>query len=99
MNWKEGKTGAAITVKVFPRASKNEISEILSDGTIKIRITAAPVDGKANEALIHYLAEILCVPESNIELIAGHSGRDKLISIIGITPGKVTELLSKQIKK
>jgi uncharacterized protein (TIGR00251 family) len=99
MNWKEGKTGAAITVKVIPRASKNEISEILSDGTIKIRITAAPVDGKANEALIHYLAEILTVPESNIELIAGHSGRDKLISIIGITPGKVTELLSKQIKK
>jgi uncharacterized protein (TIGR00251 family) len=99
MNWKEGRTGAAITVKITPRSSKNEVSEILSDGTIKIRITAAPVDGKANEMLIRYLAEILHVPASNIDIVAGQSGRDKLISITGITPARVTEILTSEVNQ
>jgi uncharacterized protein (TIGR00251 family) len=79
-----GKKGAALAVRVIPRSSKNEIAEILNDGTIRIRLTAPPVDGKANEALIAFLAEVLDVPRSRLEIVAGETGRDKLVSILGM---------------
>ena len=58
----DGKKGAALAVRVTPRASRNEISEVFSDGTVKIHLTAPPVDGKANEALLKFLASVLEVP-------------------------------------
>jgi uncharacterized protein (TIGR00251 family) len=78
----DGKKGSALAVRVTPRASKNEIVEVLSDGTIKIHLTAPPVEGKANEALIKFLAEVLEVSPALIEVVAGAGGRDKLISIM-----------------
>lgn len=80
----DGRKGAALAIRVTPRASKNQVSEILANGTIKIRLTAPPVDGKANQALIKFLAEILDIPESKIEIVAGETGRDKLISILDL---------------
>jgi len=77
-----GKRGAALAVRVTPRASKNKIVEILSDGTIKIHLTTPPVEGKANEALLKFLAGILDIPRSRLEVVAGVGGRDKLISVI-----------------
>jgi uncharacterized protein (TIGR00251 family) len=77
-----GKKGAALAIRVTPRAKKNEVSGIMDDGTIKIRLIAPPVEGKANASLIKFLAEILGVSRSKIEIIAGESGRDKLISIL-----------------
>lgn len=78
----DGKKGAALAVRVTPRASKNEIVEVLGDGTVKVHITAPPVDGKANETLLKFLAEILDIPPSRIEIVAGATGRDKLISVL-----------------
>jgi uncharacterized protein len=80
----DGKKGAALAVRVTPRASKNEIVEILSDGTVKVHLTAPPVEGKANEALIKYLAKVLDVSQKQLEIVAGSSGRDKLISVIDV---------------
>jgi uncharacterized protein len=92
-----GKTGAAITVRVTPRMAKNEITEILNDGTIKIRLTAPPVDGKANEGLIAYLAKVLEISPSNIEIVAGLTGREKLVTIIGLSPEVVQNKILKNI--
>lgn len=78
----DGKKGSALAVRVTPRASKNEIVEVLSDGTIKIHLTAPPIEGKANEALIKFLAEVLGVSTTRIEVVAGAGGRDKLISVL-----------------
>ncbi len=78
----DGKVGAALAVRVTPRASRNEIVEVMSDGTIKIHIAAPPVDGEANEKLVAFLAEVLNIPKSRIEIVAGVSGRDKLISVL-----------------
>jgi uncharacterized protein (TIGR00251 family) len=78
----DGKKGAALAVRVTPRARKNEIVEVLNDGTVKIRLTAPPVNGKANEALLKFLAEVLEVPVSRLEVVAGATGRDKLISVV-----------------
>ncbi|HVP20814.1 MAG TPA: DUF167 domain-containing protein [Anaerolineaceae bacterium] len=79
-----GKTGAAIVVRISPRASRNEISEIQADGTIKIRLMAPPVEGQANKALIEFLADILETPKSNIEIISGQASRGKLVTIVGL---------------
>jgi hypothetical protein len=78
----DGRRGSAIAVRVTPRASRNQIVGVLTDGTIKVRIAANPSDGEANAALMGFLAEVLGVPKSRVEIVAGESGRDKLISIL-----------------
>ena len=77
-----GKRGAALAVRVTPRASKNEIVGVLNDGTIKVHLTAPPVEGKANEALIRFLAGVFDIPASRLEVVAGDRGRDKIIAVI-----------------
>ena len=77
-----GKKGSALAVRITPRASSNEIAEVLEDGTIRVRLAAPPNDSEANEALIAYLSEILGVPKSQLEIVAGGDGRDKLISVV-----------------
>ena len=83
-DYKGGRFGAALAILVVPGASRNEIADILEDGTIRIRLTAAPVEGKANAALIDYLSKVLDVPKSKIDIVAGHTRRDKLVSILDI---------------
>jgi uncharacterized protein (TIGR00251 family) len=78
----DGKRGAAIAIRVTPRASQNKIVEVLEDGTVKVHLAAPPVDGEANERLIVFLAEVLSIPKSRLEIVAGASGRDKLISVL-----------------
>jgi uncharacterized protein (TIGR00251 family) len=77
-----GQRGSALAVRVTPRAGRNEIVELLDDGTIKIRIAAPPADNEANETLIEFLSEVLGVPKSKLDIVAGRTGRDKLISIV-----------------
>jgi uncharacterized protein (TIGR00251 family) len=81
-NLHDGKKGSALAIRVTPRASRNEIVELLEDGTIKVRIAAPPSDNEANETLISFLAEVLGVSRSRLDIVAGASGRDKLISIV-----------------
>ncbi len=81
-NLHDGKKGSALAVRVTPRASRNEIVELLDDGTIKIRIAAPPSDNEANETLIEFLSEILGIPKSRLDIVAGVAGRDKLIAVV-----------------
>lgn len=81
-NLHNGKKGSALAVRVTPRASHNEIVELLEDGTIRVRIAAPPSDHEANEALIGFLAEVLGVAKSRLDIVAGVTGRDKLISVM-----------------
>jgi len=85
----DGKMGAAITVRVTPRTAKNEITEILNDGTVKIRLTAPPVEGKANQGLIDFLAGVLEVKPAKIEIISGLTSRDKIVTVMELTPEEV----------
>lgn len=85
----DGKWGSALAIRVTPRASRNEIAAVLNDGTIRIRLTAPPVEGKANKALIKFLAKILNISPSRIEIVAGETGRDKLVSILDADMKKV----------
>ena len=78
----DGKRGSALAVRVTPRASRNQIVGVLNDGTIKVHLAADPSDGEANVELVGFLAEVLGVPKSRVEIVAGSSGRDKLVSVL-----------------
>lgn len=93
----DGKKGVALAVRVTPRASRNEITDILDDGTIKIHITAAPTDNEANEKLVKFLAEVLGVAPSRLEIVAGMTGRDKLISVVDMDNDDVQDRLAAHI--
>ena len=94
----DARQGAAITVKVQPRARKTEVAGLMADGTIKIRVAAPPVEGAANKALIEFLAQALSLPKSQIDIVAGASSERKLISLIGISPEAVDAIFQRLLK-
>jgi len=94
----DSRRGAALAIRVTPRARRDEIVEVLADQTIKIRLTAPPVQGKANEALIQFLAKVLGVPRSRIEIIAGETGRDKFVSILDMESSEAQARILKQLR-
>jgi uncharacterized protein (TIGR00251 family) len=89
----DSRRGAAITVKVTPRARKTAVAGVMDDGTIKIKVAAPPVDGAANKALIEFLAEVLGLPPRQIDIVAGETAERKLISLVGISPEDVDAIL------
>lgn len=70
-----------LRAKIIPKSSKNEIIETLKDGTIKIRIKAAPEKGKANAELIKFLSKKYNISKDKISIISGKTERIKLIKI------------------
>lgn len=91
--FKDARTGAAITVKVTPRAKKTEVQGVMEDGTVRIRVAAAPEEGAANRALIEFLADRLEIKPNQVEIVAGLSSERKLISLIGVSPAQVEAAL------
>lgn len=83
----DGKHGAALTIRVTPRARKTQLGKVMEDGTMRVRISAPPVEGKANTALIKFMAKVLGVNKSRIEIVAGQKGLDKILSIVDLTAG------------
>ena len=81
---KGGSGTVTLTVRIQPRASKNGIVR-MEDGSLKIRLTAPPVDGAANEALVRFLAERLDVPRSAVRIEVGATGRSKVVAVEGIS--------------
>ncbi len=93
----DAKGGAAFTVRVTTRAVDTEIVGLQEDGSLKIRLKASPAgDPSANKELIDFIASKLQVPVSSIEIVAGESGRDKLVTVEGITTGDVETKLKSQ---
>jgi uncharacterized protein len=82
-------SGSAITfaVKLRPRAKRDAVVGELGDA-LKLAVAAPPVEGRANEACIRFLAELLKVPRSSITIASGHSTRNKIIRIAGLTAGE-----------
>jgi uncharacterized protein (TIGR00251 family) len=85
--------GVLLSVKLQPRASKNEIGAPLG-GELKIKVTVPPVDAAANEALVKYLAEKLDCPRGKVELIRGHTSRHKTVKLHGLKLENVLPKLS-----
>lgn len=84
---------AFIAVRIQPRASKNEI--VHREGVrLKVRLTAPPVDGAANEALVDFLSDKLSVSKSQVEIVSGQTSREKRIKITGMSIADVERVLN-----
>jgi len=85
--------GVTLRVRVQPRASKNALGGE-REGALVVRLTAPPVDGRANEALARILADALGIAASAVRLVRGDSGREKLVAIAGIDAATARARLS-----
>lgn len=76
---------ATIPVRVVPRSAREGVAGF-EGGVLRIRLNAPPVEGRANEALVRFLAKALGVPKRNIVLLSGDKGRNKVVRVDGVTP-------------
>ncbi len=86
---------AIFPVRVQPRASKDEIAGEVS-GALKVRLRAPAVEGRANEALVEFLAQLLKTPKSAVRILSGDRSRTKRIEIRGVTRHQIQALLAQE---
>lgn len=77
--FKQTSDGLLIKVKIIPNSSRNAI--IVEDGTVKVKVTAQPIENKANKALIEFLSKKINVPKSKIEILKGLTAKEKTILV------------------
>jgi uncharacterized protein (TIGR00251 family) len=87
-----------LKVKLIPRSSRNQVVG-KEDDTYRIKITAPPVEGKANHLLIDYLSGILEVPKGNVQIVSGESSRMKTLRIAGISLKEIHDKIAAQFYK
>jgi uncharacterized protein (TIGR00251 family) len=86
--------GTLVSLKVVPRASKNEIGEALGN-ELKVKVTAPPVDSAANRAVVELIAETIGCAKSCVALIRGEASRHKIVLVKMLTPEEVERRFSK----
>jgi len=86
--------GVLLTVRLQPRASRNEIGDALGN-ELRIKVTAPPVDAAANEALLRLLADSLDCSRNRVELVRGQTSRHKTIKLYGFTAAAVAAKLNR----
>lgn len=74
--------GIKFSVRVVPKSSRNNISA-LDENSFKLKITAPPVDGKANEACENFVSDILSVAKSKVKIVSGQKSKSKIIEVKG----------------
>ena len=84
--------GCTLSVRLHPSARKNSVTGVHA-GALKIALTSPPVDGKANQALIEFLAEALRLPRARVALVAGATSREKTVRITGKSAAEVAAVL------
>ena len=77
--------GLVLDIKAVPRSRATEVSDVMANGVLKVKVTAAPEKGRANEEICAVLADYLGVPKRNVEVMYGHTSPQKRVRI---TPSK-----------
>ncbi len=90
----ESAEGLTFAVKVVPRAKRDEIVGLEGDA-LKVRLNAPPVEGKANEALVKFLAASLGVKRAEVEILRGETARHKIVRVRGVNKSRLAEILKK----
>jgi len=93
-----------LRVRVQPRSSRDEVGEVLLEGgpggiseeRLKVKLSAPPVDGEANEALLRFLRKLLRLPSGSLELIRGQTSREKDIRVRGTSESVIRSILLKE---
>jgi len=84
--------GVSFTVRLQPRASRDEISGVI-EGALKVRVRSPAVENRANEALREFLAGLLKRPKSAVRILSGERSRTKRVAIDGVTQQQIEALL------
>jgi uncharacterized protein (TIGR00251 family) len=86
--------GVRLALQITPNAKKTEVIGVLDDA-LKLKLQAQPIEGKANEALVKFLAAALAVPKSAVTITHGHTNKRKLVEVASdtLTPERVRQLL------
>lgn len=85
--------GAAVAVDVVPMATRNQVVAIQADGTVRVRLMAPPVEDRLNEELVDFLALVLAVEPSSIEIMPGIDSSKKLLAVTDRTAQEVDALI------
>ena len=91
----ERESAAIFSVRVQPRASKDEIAGEMA-GALKVRLRAPALEDRANEALVEFLASLLKTPKSAVRILSGERSRTKRLEIHGVTRQQILALLMQQ---
>ena len=91
---RETDNGAILEIRVLPRSSRCEIAGV-QNGALKIKITAPPVEGKANKECIRFISDLLKIKKSAVSIIAGEKSKNKTILIAGMKPKDVEKAICK----
>jgi uncharacterized protein (TIGR00251 family) len=90
---KETPDGVQLAVRVLPRSSRNMLAGVLGD-QLRIKLTAAPVEGAANKLLQRYLAELFGCGPSSVRILAGAGSRNKVVAVRGVTAAAIRAVVA-----
>jgi uncharacterized protein (TIGR00251 family) len=93
----ESTKGISFAVKVHPRARKNAITGVVGDA-LKLALTAPPVQGKANQAVIEFFSDLFQIPRSSVTIASGETSRNKVIRIAGVSKPAAEQRLAEHLK-
>lgn len=89
-------TAVRIPIRVVPRSSRNRVVAV-QGGALKLQVTAAPVDGAANRAVVELLADWLGVARASVAVVRGHSARDKLVEVTSADPQALARAIATRV--
>ena len=98
---RENASGVTLTIRAQPGAKKTSIAGIYGEGAsaqLKIAVHAPPIEGRANAALIEFLAATFSLPKSAIELISGESSRTKIFQLRGVSVTQAKAILTRYLQ-
>jgi hypothetical protein len=93
----ESAKGLSFAVKVHPRARKNAITGTVGDA-LKLALTAPPVEGKANQAVIEFFADLFAIPRSSVTIASGETSRNKIVRVAGVSRPVAEQKLAEELK-
>jgi uncharacterized protein (TIGR00251 family) len=94
---KETAEGVTFTVKVHPRARKNAVTGMVGDA-LKLAVTAPPLEGRANQAVVEFFADLFEIPRASVTIASGATGRRKVVRIAGVGKQVVENKLVQNLK-
>ena len=89
----ESAKGLTFSIKVHPRARKNAITGIVGDA-LKLSLTAPPVEGRANQAVIEFFSDLFQIPRSSVTIASGETSRNKVVRVAGVSRAVVEQRLA-----
>jgi uncharacterized protein len=93
----ESAQGISFSVKVHPRARKNAITGTVGDA-LKLALTAPPVEGRANQAVIEFFADLFDIPRSSVTIASGETSRNKVVRVAGLSRQRLEQCLAGNLK-